>query len=95
MTREYPAKKEKKQEEKKKSIHGRIERATFNFKIPGETLVAIHNALAFTHAHKEQYQEEINLCEHCMDAMLAMRRQIAHMLEYSGAYSDVNNRMVN
>ena len=87
--------KKDKKPERKKSLHGKIERATFNFKVPGETLVAIHNALAFTHAHKEQYEEEINMCEHCMEAMIAMRRQIAHMLEYSGAYSDVNKRMVN
>jgi hypothetical protein len=70
---------------RKKSMHGRIEKSIFNFEIPGESMIAVHNALAFTLAHKEEYGEIIEVCDHCIEAMNAIRRNIETILSYSGA----------
>ncbi len=77
------------------SAHEKVEDSAFDFEVPGETLIALHNALAFTLSHKDVYGQEIDVCEHCIDAMNAMRRQIERILEYSEAFEIKKKKALN
>ena len=81
--------------EKRKTTHGTFERATFNFEVPGETILAVHNALAFTMAHHDQYAQESKECDHCFEAMYAMRRQLAQLIENATVYQKLFKKTLN
>lgn len=72
--------------------HGPLGKMTVQFEAPGATLVAVHNALSFTLAHRDLYMAEADDCEHCVRAMEAFRRQIAHVVENAQAYEIKSNK---
>lgn len=76
-------------------IHKHVKHGVFDLEVPGETLIAVHNALAFTLSHRDLYGEEIPICDNCMEAMSAMRRNIAQILEYANVYDKNKARLLN
>lgn len=78
-----------------KSIHGPLSKAVFTFEVPGETVVALHNAIAFTMAHHDQFNKEGMPCAHCFEAMYTMRRHLQHLIENVGTYQLYRKRAVN
>lgn len=78
-----------------RSIHGPLAKAVFTLEVPGETVVALHNAIAFTMAHHEQYNREGENCPHCFEAMYTMRRHLQHLIENVGTYQLYRKRAVN
>lgn len=80
---------------KKELFHGGLEHCTFNFEVPGETLVALHNALSFTMAHHDEYHDESDGCPHCMEAMHALRNQVGNILTHAGVYKKIPAKRLN
>lgn len=79
----------------RKTKHGKFERAIFSFEVPGETILAIHNALSFTMAHNDQYRNESDGCEHCFEAMYAMRKTLQQLLDYAPEYQKIFGKSAN
>lgn len=76
-------------------MHGKVQDNTFSLEVPGETLIALHNALSFTLIHQEEYSEEVEFCEHCIEAMNAVKRQVSHILSFSEVYDSSNKKLLN
>lgn len=75
--------------------HGPLSNAIFNFEVPGETLVALHNALSFTMAHNEQYIKEGEDCQECFEAMYTMKKNLTLIIENAHVFqlfNDKNNK---
>lgn len=87
-----PARKKK---QKENTAHDKVGDSDFNFELPGESLIALHNALAFTLSHKDVYGQEIEICDHCLDAMDVLRRRIGQILEYSDALDVKKQKLLN
>lgn len=87
--------KPKRVKREEKSLHGPLAKAVFTFEVPGETVVALHNAIAFTMAHHDQFNKEGQPCAHCFEAMYTMRRHLQHLIENVGTYQLYRKRLVN
>ena len=79
----------KKAAKKQQLFHGGLEKCTFNFEVPGETLVALHNALSFTMTHHDQFDAEGDGCPHCFEAMTALRQYVTDILVHADYYKKV------
>ena len=88
-------KKIEKRTSKVDSLHECVKNSAFNLEVVGETLIAVHNALAFTLSHRDLYSEEIEVCPHCIEAMATMRKNISHILEYAEAYDKNRGKLSN
>jgi hypothetical protein len=60
-----------------------LEGLLFGFEVPGEMVVAIHNALTFTLENHHKYLEEADNCEHCLQAMEAFREYLGHIIHHT------------
>jgi hypothetical protein len=80
---------------KKDSLHEHVKNGAFNLEVAGETLIAVHNALAFTLSNRDLYAEEIESCPHCISAMGAVRRTIEQILQYAEIYDKNRNKLPN
>lgn len=87
-----PARKKK---VKENTAHEKVGNSEFNLEVPGESLIAMHNALAFTLSHKDVYGQEIDVCDHCIEAMDSLRRNIGQILEYSDALDIKKKKLLN
>jgi len=72
----------------KKLFHNGLEECTFNFEVPGETLIALHNALSFTIERTDEYSYfgESSQCPHCPEAMHALRQYVGDILKHADLY---------
>ena len=77
------------------SLHKHVKTSLFDLEVKGETLIAVHNALAFTLSHRDLYGEEIEICDTCVEAMSAMRRNVAKILEYANVYDKNKDKLLN
>lgn len=66
--------------------HGPLNDIVLRFDVPGGTLLALHNALSYTLANREDYITQADDCDHCIKAMDAFRRYIAHVIENAPVY---------
>jgi hypothetical protein len=67
--------------------HKDTHKIVYTFEVPGETILALYNALSFTLNHVEHYTEEVDKCEECLDALHAFRKYLSKVLDYSEIYS--------
>ena len=79
----------------RKPRHGTFERAIFSFEVPGETILALHNALSFTMAHHNQFSQESDGCQHCFEAIYAMRSQLQKLIDYAPEYQKFFGKPLN
>lgn len=61
--------------------HGDFSKAIFTFEVPGETLLALFNALTFVNEHKEEYAQRIDACEECLAALKSFRTYLNSILQ--------------
>lgn len=69
------------------STHGKLEDVIFRFDVSGETVLALHNALSFVLKENDKYTAEVDDCETCIEAMIAFRRHMAHIVDNAPAYA--------
>jgi hypothetical protein len=53
--------------------HGNLAQALFTFEVPGETLVALYNALSFVVENEDDYIMKIHPCKECLPALKTFR----------------------
>lgn len=76
----------KKTTSKSDNVHGPLSKVVLSFEVPGESIIALHNALSYTLAHKEEFAAEADDCPTCLRAMEAFRRYLLRVIDHSPVY---------
>ena len=61
--------------------HGNLAKAMFTFEVPGETIVALFNALSFVVEHQEDYEQKIQPCSECIAALKTFRVYLSEIMK--------------
>lgn len=72
---------------KKDTNHGPFDKIMVRLDVPGETLLAVHNALSWTLAHSNEYTSEVDDCKTCLEAMEAFQNYLMHVANNALAYN--------